>query len=331
MLKKEAYIYINYKNIVVLRNYLDIIKIALEEIGFKCEYIDSIIGISKKAIIVFPMGTDAFRFFIKGYRKIVLWQQGATAEESFLRHQSKLRYHILNSIDCFIMKKAKFIFFVSDNLRRYYEEKASCSFENKSYLMPCFNEEYDSSVFEKKNYNKKNFSYVGSLDLWQCFEQITVLFSKIEAVFPEASIKVLTNQTEDAKRILGELNIKNYCVKSVPKEQVKYELLDVNYGFIIRDDIEINRVSTPTKISSYLAAGVLPIYSICLQDFSRISRNKKTFCPVDRDVNFDRIKQYLETYKDSQQVEYEISEIFSTYYSKDFHIKRMVKLLDEIQ
>ena len=45
---KKAYIYMNYPNVVVLNVYLDVIKEALVRIGYDCEYIKDLEGISKK-------------------------------------------------------------------------------------------------------------------------------------------------------------------------------------------------------------------------------------------------------------------------------------------
>lgn len=168
---KTAYVYINYPNIVVLKDYLDVVKKALERCGYKCEFVKSLDAIDKKSLIVHPMGIDAIKYYLKGYKNFILWQQGATADESYMRNHSKLRYWMLNKIDTFAMKKARFILYVSDYMREHYEQLAGCSFKEKSYIMPCFNEVYDEAVYQYKDYGKKVFTYVGSLDLWQCFDQ----------------------------------------------------------------------------------------------------------------------------------------------------------------
>ena len=278
-MEKKAYLYVNYKNIVVLKDYMDVIKSALEDNGYVTQYVESLKDVDKRAIIVFPMGIDAFKYYLKGYKRIILWQQGVTAEESFLRNHSKLRFKILNAIDCFVMKRALLVLYVSEALKKYYEEKAGCSFAEKSYLMPCFNEQFEESVFEKKDYSKKIFTYVGSLDLWQCFDKTVSIYAEIEKRFPDAQIKVLTFQTEKAEKILIDAGVKNYTVKCVPKEQVKKELEDSVYGFVIRDNIVVNRVATPTKFSSYLSSGVLPVYSECLEDYYKHTKNLQIgFC-----------------------------------------------------
>lgn len=67
---KKAYIYMNYPNVVVLNVYLDVIKEALVRLNYECEYIKDFNEVSKKDLIVFPMGKDAFKYYFKGYRNL---------------------------------------------------------------------------------------------------------------------------------------------------------------------------------------------------------------------------------------------------------------------
>lgn len=325
---KKAYIYINYRNIIVLNFYLDVIKEALSRAGHVCEYIKDLNGIEKKALIVFPMGKDAFKYYHKGYRNIILWQQGATGEESYMRHKSKLRKFILNFMDCFAMKKAKMIFYVSQYMKSYYEKLAKADFSNKAYVMPCFNEVLDENIFLNKDYSNPTFAYVGSLDLWQCFNETVSIYAEIEKRIPDAFLKVLTFQTEKAEQILRDENIKNYSVACVPKEQVRKELEDVTYGFIIRHDTEVNRVATPTKISSYLAAGVLPIYSTCLKDFHTQVSEKTIGVSLNPEESVDKLIQHINAGIDKELVQQEIHTLFQSYYSAEQHTKNIIILTE---
>ena len=317
----------NYPNVVVLNVYLDVIKEALVRLNYECEYIKDFNGVSKQDLIVFPMGKDAFKYYFKGYRNFILWQQGATGAESFMRHGSKIRSGILNYMDCFAMKRAKMIFYVSQYMQEYYEKMAHTSFEHKAYVMPCFNEVLDKELLEKKDYSKKVFTYVGSLDLWQCFNETVDIYAEIEKRIPDVFFKVLTFNTEKAKEIIKAKNITNYSVACVPKEQVKSELENATYGFIIRHDIEVNRVATPTKISSYLSAGVLPIYSTCLKDFHAQAHGKAFAYALNPKEDIDGLIQFINSDLDKSLVQQEIDDLFSTYYSKDYHVSNIIHCL----
>lgn len=325
-MKKKAYIYMNYCNVVVLQVYLDVIKDALTRAGYECDYITNFEGVEKHNLIVFPMGKDAFKYYFKGYRNILLWQQGATGAESYMRHRSKIRMFILNRMDCFAMKKAKMVFYVSRYMQEYYEKKAHASFAHKAYVMPCFNESLDKEILAKKDYSKKVFTYVGSLDLWQCFDETAEIYAAIEKRIPEAFFKVLTFDTNKAEKIIREKGIQNYSVACVPKEQVRGELEEATHGFVIRHDIDVNRVATPTKISSYLSAGVLPIYSTCLTDFHAQTRGKTFAYAHNPNENIDELIRNVATCPDKSLVQQEIEDLFDTYYSRENHITRVLEI-----
>ncbi len=329
MYMRKACIYINYNNIVVLQDYLDVVKRSLENIGFTCEYVKELAGVHRDTLVVYPMAIDAFKYYLKGYCNFAIWQQGATADESYLRNKSSLRFNILNSIDVFCMKRAKFILYVSDFMKCHYESLAKRDFSSKSYVMPCFNESLDSRVFIDKDYSRRVFTYVGSLDLWQCFEETAEIYARIEHQVKNTYFKVLTFQEELAKDIIRQKKIKNYEVKQVPKNQVKKELQDCTYGFIIRKDNMVNRVATPTKISSYLAAGVIPIYSDCLIDFASVSKDYDcAYC-----INNGKIEELIEyvlAVHDKDKIQNEIEFLFDTYYSKTKHEKSLTELLGRV-
>lgn len=318
--------YVNYDNFVVLQGYLHIIKESLTRFGYKCEYTKDFSGVSKSDLVVFSTSVDAFKYYHMGYRNIIVWFQGLLGAESYMRNKSKLRSAVLNYMDRFALKKAQMVFFVSKYMQSYYETMSRTIFKHKAYVMPCFNETLDSSIFDKKDYSKKTFAYVGSLSVWQCFSETVGIYAEIEKKIPCTHFKVLTFDTEKAKQILEERKIKNYSVKCVPKEQVKKELEDVTYGFIIRRDTDVNRVATPTKISSYLSAGVLPIYSPCLNDFHIQVDGKKLAFALNAEGPVDGLIRFVNDGVDKDTVQKEIEELFDTYYSPENHINNIISL-----
>ena len=329
-MNKKAHFYVNYNNMVVLSGYLDVIRSALVESGFECDDVTDIRNLDKQDLYIFPMGIDAFKFYLKGYRNYILWQQGATADESYMRNHSRIRYHILNLIDCYSMKKAKFVLFCSEYMRQHYEKLSKCSFETKSYLMPCYNEKLNIEAIKEKDYSKMTFAYVGSLDLWQCFDGIAELYKKIETIYPQAFFKVLTFSVEEAKKTVKKLEIKNYEVKCVSKEQVQQELKDVVYGFIIRKDSVVNKVATPTKISSYLSVGIIPIFSDVLDDFYKRSKTMTYAVPVHDNEDMKSIITRISSPIEKEGLLQEYKELFATYYGTDYHIANISQKVKEL-
>jgi hypothetical protein len=196
--------------------------------------------------------------------------------------------------------------------------------------MPCFNETLDDLDLSQKDYSKFRFAYVGSLSVWQCFDETLKIYKRIEDAIPDASIKILTFQEDEARKKVKSVGIKHYEIKSVPQEQVREELGDVSYGFVIRGESIVNKVATPTKLSSYLAAGVLPIYSTCLRDFYKVTRKMNIALPLQTSevaVASKNIIEFINTDKDKSRIEQEIMKLFSTYYSAEYHEKKLSEKL----
>lgn len=119
---------------------------------------------------------------------------------------------------------------------------------------------------------------------------------------------------------------------SVPKDDVKKELSSVNYGFIIREDSIVNRVATPTKISSYMSAGVIPIFSTCLKDFSVLAQNLKYAKAVE---NLDEkgvadVICYIKKPIEKEDVKEEYKKLFDSYYGKHTHCANLEILFKKV-
>ena len=82
----------------------------------------------------------------------------------------------------------------------------------------------------------------------------------------------------------------------------------------------VNRVATPTKFSSYLASGVIPIFSDCLRDFSAISSNMNYALKLERDYSIDDMIAFISKSIDKCEIKKEYRSMFDNYYSVDKHI-----------
>ena len=162
-----------------------------------------------------------------------------------------------------------------------------------------------------------------------CTEVYTVLNGRINTVIPSYE---LTFDVDRAKRIIENKGVKNYSVKSVPKEQVRHELISATYGFIIREDNVVNRVATPTKLSSYISAGVIPIYSSCIRDFDTLSAKYKYLKSVSdlSSICVSDIVEYVKRPIVKEDVKQEFKKIFETYYNKAKHKENLCSLLTKL-
>ena len=252
--------------------YVNIIKDALESEKNKVIFKESLDFELKKDDFIL---TIRLRDFLKSYLKYktentIYWFQGIQPEEYLMLNnytaKAKIVKKALDKLESWVLKKAKYAFFVSDRMKQHFETKHNHKTEN-SIIIPCFNKHINKEMFFNTK-KEASFVYAGSLFAWQCFDKTILLFKEIQKQLPEASLTILTNEIDKAKEDIEALEISNYEVKFVPLQQLDDELSKYKYGFIIRDNILINNVSTPTKMSSYLSVGLIPIYTDVIEDFN---------------------------------------------------------------
>lgn len=322
----RAYVLLSH-NSDVTDFYMDTIREALERAGWVCETVeyssrDSFSPSGKSSLIVAASCVDALRFVSRGFNNIVVWCQGIVPEESFMRRRSRLRRLALSFAESYVLKKAKFVFFVSSEMKRHYEEKYGLDFEGRYSIMPCFNVELcNESFLTPGKYTNNIFVYMGSLASWQCFGDTARLFKAIEERMPDALFKVYCFDEQGAEEILKQVGVRNYWVGSVPPEQVPMELKDASFGFVIREDCAVNRVATPTKFSSYLSAGVIPIFSRCLASFREATEEMNYVLPVDAEPNIDAVVNFCSRSIKASDVLAEFESLFATYYSRRRYVE----------
>ncbi|MFH4294131.1 hypothetical protein WAJ58_23570, partial [Acinetobacter baumannii] len=84
-------------------------------------------------------------------------------------------------------------------------------------------------------------------------------------------------------------------IKYVSLENLDTELLKYKYGFLIRENHIVNNVATPTKMNSYLANGIIPIYlsfidhfKVNFNEYDFIVAKEKTQDVLNDIVNFEK-------------------------------------------
>ena len=318
--------------------YLETVASALEKAGFatmtvSAEKVKECVAAHARSEDWFLSSNamEACRIFLRGARNVILWCQGIIPEESYLRNGSRGKSAILSLIEKRALKKAAFCLFVSEDMRRHYETKYGLSFEGRCFVMPCFNSTFEQGSFlAEGKYDSPTFAYVGSMAAWQCFEATVDLYKELEARLPGALLKVLTFDQDGARKILRAKGVERYEVGCVPPEKVAGELAKVAYGFVIRKDDPVNRVATPTKLSSYMAAGVIPVFSDCIGSFSGLARGLKYAIPVGRSVDVDAVARRCAEPVQREEVLGEYRRVFDTYYSREYYVEGLAPLLGSV-
>lgn len=310
--------------------YVQTIEKALRRSGGVCVRTGEAASILPDDTVIVIQAKAFFRVWLhRRSQKIAIWFQGIVPEEAgmaFEGRPSRLpRMLLWRFLERFALKRACFIFFVSKAMVAHFGRRYGYRGQNH-LVMPCFNLDLDRAAFGVRGkYARPDFVYAGGLSAWQCFGQTLRLFKAVESLIPEARLTVLTAQQAEARRMVAEYGIERCEVKYLPSAEVGDELARHKYGFLLREDHIVNNVATPTKMNSYLAAGVIPVYTDVIGDFkTRLSAVKHAVRlkdPDDVQRNAALIAQFERTPIDPAAIRSEYAALFADYYNREKYIE----------
>lgn len=324
-------------NIEVTSHYIEIILKAFDELKIKYCRIKNIVDIKKEDVVLTKSAIVAFKVLIFKRAKAINWYQGIMPEESFIRNRSFLRLKVCEYIENFVLKRSLLNLFVSNAMKDYYEKKYN--FKKNNYLiMPCFNTDIvKKSFFYKNKYKKLNIAYVGRLSEWQCFDKVLDIYFEIEKKNKESKLLILTYDQNKVREIIEKKGIKNYDVDYIPNERINKKLENIKYGFLLRETNPINYVSTPTKMSTYLANGVIPIFTSAIGDFNNIFKDLKFKIKLNCPDNMEskKIANIILAHHNKEKIEssdvfIDYKEIFNGYYNRFKYINNIKNKINEI-
>ena len=305
--------------------YVEIIRKALILSGEEVEYVSSLKQITPSDKVLTIQAKAFLLTWLRNPKQyLTIWFQGVVPEEAMCQFENSLskyfRKALWEFLERFALKHAEKIFFVSETMLGHYKRKYGYAKKNH-FIMPCFNQELDLSCFTVDKYKSPSFVYAGSMSRWQCIDETLLLYKKIKQQFPQAALTLLTKGQEYAKKLCEKYHV-TADIQFVPSSELQNKLKEYKYGFIVRDDITVNNVATPTKMNSYMAAGVIPVYSDVIGDF------KSQFSDVLYTISFHSAQECLDKIVELEKspvcidkIKKEYIGIFSDYYSTDKYLE----------
>lgn len=310
--------------------YINIIKTAIESTGEKVIFTSSVKEIEKNdKVLVVSLKMFLFVWLNNPKQHIVTWYQGVAPEEAMCDSEHNIlfkltRKNLLNILERLALKYSVKNIFVSNAMLEHYRNKYKYQSENH-IIIPCFNQSLKRKYFTKEKYLTPSFVYAGSLSEWQCIDETLAIYKKINRLYPNSSLTLLTKETEKAKLICERSGIKA-DIKYVPISDLEVELGKYKYGFIVRDNIIVNNVATPTKMNSYMSVGVIPIYSNVVYDFKTVFEKMKYVVPfMSDDECINGINRLENSGINVDDIINEYCCVFSSYYS----VEKYVEILKE--
>lgn len=310
----------------VTMEYMSMIHEAGTNIGIDSEIVDykrAIEKSNKKDYFFSITSTTFLKLRFSGRKNVCLWLQGIVPEESFLRNNSMLRFRILSVIEKLSLKQAKYILFVSEEMREHVIQKYNIKNISLNLIIPCFNTAINESSFCGEKYNDNVFCYAGGMSVWQEFDSVLESYRSIEKTgLKNCKLLLLVPDRKLALKKVKEYGIQNYEIDYVPVEELNERVKSAKFGFLFRKNILVNNVATPTKISTYLANGIIPIFSDALLPFYHESKNMKYVIPIHeyKELNV-KIMNFLEV--KSEDIWREYNQFFEKYYNRQHYINQI--------
>jgi hypothetical protein len=169
---------------------------------------------------------------------------------------------------------------VSDALRSYWKRKYSFDGSN-SDVIPCtLSDDVNIELPDEQellNYHAQLgvqpdeclIAFSGTASGWHSFQMMDALLTKWMRENPKIKLLLLTSSSTDQLHMCSEFP-ERVIVKWVKHQQVQQLLHAADYGWLVREASDTNRVASPVKFAEYLAAGLYVIISPELGDYSEL-------------------------------------------------------------
>lgn len=155
------------------------------------------------------------------------------------------------------VRKSSFVVVVTEAMHLYLKQKYRETLQGKPITFPMFPDFPVSSTVDKScQEGKPIVVYAGGLHKWQ---QIPKMIDAIAKTAHSCVHRIYCPNPEEMRAMLPGLLHELVTVDSVTHEELFERYSQCHYGFILREDVIVNRVACPTKLVEYIGTGIVPI------------------------------------------------------------------------
>lgn len=334
----KAYLYCDPRSLNdATRYYVNIIRKCVCRRGFDFETVHKLSEIKHPDLII----TVTERYFLLAKLRFaktrtIYWSQGVTAEEAknvVTGLKSRARYLFRRMAEPVAVNKSSILFCVSDRMVEYYKEKYGLKDRGQIVVMPCYNLQ-PAGHGSPDRYARPTFVYAGNASSWQCADVMLDVYRNVEQSIPDAELVIFSNCADEFESKIRERGIRNYSIRYVSVEQLQEEMLNYKYGFVIRDKHIINQVATPTKLNSYLASYLIPVFSDGVAAFAEnIDLGEFTImakCPLDAGKIAGQIVEFENSKHDFNKYPQCVDKIFREYFNDSVYEEQLDRHLESL-
>lgn len=132
--------------------------------------------------------------------------------------------------------------------------------------------------------------YSGSLEGWQCIDDVIAFFKTAVAESPKFAILFLSkSQQQFRARLAGDFEASSFHVMSATPPELPSILSQCDYGVLFREDHIVNRVAAPIKLKDYLCAGIKVVLSPGIGDSDGMLREHDLGFVVDKNARASQL------------------------------------------
>lgn len=291
-------------------------------IFYKPQYIISEFSISYRSLLFIPKHT------IK-----IIDIHGALKEEYeynniHWNHKLALYYDSLEKLG---LEKSSYVICQSDVMKRHLIQKYNL-INNNIYIYRCaadinlfyYAPNIRDTVRKEIGVNDSDilFVYSGGMHKWQKIEESLAFFELFYKEHKHCYFLILTLQIDYLNHLINEKfsNINDrIIIKSVSNKDVCKYLNAADVAFLLRDNVIMNAVASPTKLSEYMACG-LSIISTSVAKLWLNNNLKYVFNIEERSIN--ELPDFIK-----RTNHYEIAEFASKFLSLDYDKQQISNLI----
>lgn len=193
----------------------------------------------------------------EGVKKI-LDVHGVVPEEFIYCGDDYVSAALYSEYEALALRLCDTVVVVSEEMRKHLEEKYATEYGSKAITLPILpNITFTKpSPFEKEERIK--IVYAGGSHPWQC---VPKMLEAITTIIDTIQVDIFATVLEDFLALVPQILLEhpNFMLTSTTHNELCAQYPSYHYGFLLRDDVVVNRAACPTKLVEYLASCIVPI------------------------------------------------------------------------
>jgi len=264
--------YAVYNAFMVLMNHfeetdIDIVKIDNGSLIKDVIYLAPLIDENDFVVVPTVYSNILIRLFAFKKIDVVSWVQGDIVAENYLKYKNVLKAKLLQLIVDYAYSGSSIMIYVSEYMKKKYELRYN---NTKGVVVPCGSDiKYNGS-----DKIKNSFVYIGGVSVWQKIDWVCRIMNNVFFRVPDATLYLYVRKKYVVQEVVDEFIDSLFHSRVIINElndrvEVENALSKIEYGFVLREDNDVNNVSSPIKIAEYMACGIKPIISSSIKSVAK--------------------------------------------------------------